>query len=115
MKRDIAKAWRWFTAEDALRWALAAYYAASREVDPPADDPDPELWATSGYFAFAFHAAITRRICREALERKIPCDHGNATLELGWDDSAFSPLSRNSLHPSENTPDNHSGTGAANA
>lgn len=114
MKRDVAKAWRWFTADEALSWALAAYYAASREVDPPADDPEPEAWASRGWFAFAFHREITARICREAAERKIACDHGSQTHELHWDDADFSRPSRNGLHLVENAPDNQSAAGVDN-
>ncbi len=114
MKRDVAKAWRWFTAEDALRWALASYYQACREIEPPADDPEPDQWSSQGYFVFLFHVALTRRLCREASERNIPCDHGSATEDLHWSGADFLRLQGNSLHPAENAVDNPCPAGVEN-
>lgn len=100
MKRDVTRAWRWFSADDALRWALAAYFQACRELEPPAGDPNPETWSSGGVFAHLFHEAITARICREAVMQKIPCDHGSASAPLGWELADFSGDAGNGLPPS---------------
>lgn len=115
MKRDVTKVWRWFSADDALRWTLAAYFQACRELEPPAGDPNPESWASGGFFAYLFHEAITARICREAVEQKIRCDHGCASSLLGWELADFSGDAGNSLPPSIIPSDNRLVRGQDNA
>ncbi len=44
MKQDLAAACRFFSIDDALRWAAAAYYAASRSVELP----DGQAWIVDG-------------------------------------------------------------------
>lgn len=93
MKSDLGTPARWFDAEQALAWALQAYYAACRAIEPPAggsfvDPLDGSLWASGGDFAHAFHSALTVRISRAAFARGgiSPC--GSASEQLGWPDDA---------------------------
>lgn len=92
MKRSIVASLRWFSAEQALAWALQAYYAACREVEPPPGvplvDSDGSLWAGKGEFLHAFHSALTVRLSLAAFAHGgiAPC--GSASEQLGWPDDA---------------------------
>lgn len=84
MKREVVDAWRWFTLGDALAWALDAYREASRRIQPPPDEPEPETWAHGGVFVDEFHRALTLRLNAEAQARGLPTS-GSASELLGWD------------------------------
>ena len=92
MKSDRVASVCWFDAEQAMVWALQAYYAARREVEPHQGELDPETWASAGGFAHEFHAALTRRVSLAAFRRGIAPDSGCASELLGWpsgDDPEF--------------------------
>jgi hypothetical protein len=80
MKHDPVASVRWFRAEQSLAWALQAYYAACRAVEPPPGQPfidrDGEAWVSKGDFLHAFHSALT-----------VPLS-GSASEQLGWPDKA---------------------------
>lgn len=90
MKTDLAASVRWFGAEQAATWALQAFYAACRDIEPPAGEAvnDPEFgpWAHKGDFAHAFHAAFTRRLSLAAFRRGDVPSPSSATEPLGWPD-----------------------------
>jgi hypothetical protein len=69
---DPAASCRCFSAEDACRHALAAYYAASREIEPPPGEPfeSPESGPYAGPtdFVDAFLRQVAERIYGGALE-----------------------------------------------
>lgn len=72
MKIDYAAQCRFFTAEDAVRIALQAYYAASRDMDPPAGEPwmlDGQPYATATDFAETFSGQMQARMGLVALDR----------------------------------------------
>lgn len=86
MKRDPVAAVRWFDGQQALTWALQAYYAACREVEPPASCDEPDDWASGGDFLHAFHAAFTLRLSAAAFAQGVArC--GSASEALGWPES----------------------------
>lgn len=96
---------RFFTPEDVVRWALAAYYGASRDVEPPPGVPwlDPEFgqsWASPASFGDAVHMRFTNALVAAAIDARLPCDHGCASATFSWDDSGFfSRLQGNDLPP----------------
>lgn len=73
MKTDYAAQCRFFSAEDACRIALQAYFAASQMIEPPpgeawiAEDGSP--WADASSFVDAFQGAVMARIALMALEK----------------------------------------------
>lgn len=70
MKTDHAAACRFFSAEDACRFALAAYFAASAEIQPPKGEPwilEGAPYATAGDFADAFMDQVRDRVAAAAL------------------------------------------------
>jgi hypothetical protein len=73
MKPDYAAQCRFFTAEDACRIALQAYYSATRHITPPPDEPwfdesgAPYAGATD--FAEAFSGEVQARLGILALDR----------------------------------------------
>ncbi len=74
MTQQHAAACRCFTPEDACRWALGAYYAASRELDPPAGEPwiDPATgvaWSSPACFVENFVQHLTLRVYSEAMPK----------------------------------------------
>jgi hypothetical protein len=94
MKRDVAASVRWFGAEQAMAWALQAYYAACRAVEPPVGEPfidsDGVCWTSKGEFLHAFHSAFTARLNRAAfVDGDVPRS-GSASEQLGWPDNADS-------------------------
>lgn len=72
MKTDYAAQCRFFTAEDACRIALQAYYHATRHITPPPGeswlDEDGSPWATATDFAEAFSGELQARIGLLALD-----------------------------------------------
>lgn len=72
MKIDYVAQCRFFTAEDACRIALQAYYAAGRRIQPPPGEPwiiDGDPYAGPGDFADAFSGEVQARIALLALDR----------------------------------------------
>jgi hypothetical protein len=73
MKIDHAAQCRFFTAADACRVALQAYYAASRHLVPPNGEPwydeSGAPWASCTDFADAFNGELQARIALLALDR----------------------------------------------
>lgn len=94
MKHDPVASVRWFGAEQALAWALQAYYAACKAVEPPPGQPfvgaDGETWAGKGDFLHAFHSALTARLSLAAFVRGDVSPCGSASELLGWPDNADS-------------------------
>jgi len=92
MKSDPVASIRWFGAEQALAWALQAYYAACKAVEPPVGelfvDRDGETWASKGDFLHAFHSALTVRLNLAAFARGDVPLSGSASEQLGWPDKA---------------------------
>jgi len=100
-------------------WALQAYYAACREVEPHQGELDPETWASAGGFAHEFHAALTRRVSLAAFRRGIAPPSGCADESLGWPERGdlgeekefLEHLERCGLCVDENAVDNRSKPG----
>lgn len=73
MKPDYTAQCRFFTAEDACRIALQAYYSATRHITPPPGEPwyteDGAPWASATDFAEAFGGELQARVGLLALER----------------------------------------------
>lgn len=94
MKHDLAASVRWFGAEQSLAWALQAYYAACKAVEPlpgqPFIDQDGDLWASKGDFLQAFHSALTARLNLAAFAHGDVPRSGSASEQLGWPDNADS-------------------------
>jgi hypothetical protein len=94
MKRDVAASVRWFGAEQAMAWALQAYYAACRAVEPPVGesfiDSAGVCWTSKGEFLHAFHSALTVRLNRAAFVAGDVPISDSASEQLGWPDNADS-------------------------
>lgn len=72
MKSDVTAPCRFFTAGDACRLALAAYYAAGHRIEPPAGEPwivDGDPYAGPADFADAFNGELQARLSLLALDR----------------------------------------------
>jgi hypothetical protein len=72
MKTDYAAQCRFFSAEDACRIALQAYYAATRHLEPPPGEPwmvDGDPFASATDFAEAFNGEVQARLGLLALDR----------------------------------------------
>ncbi|MDE2055567.1 MAG: hypothetical protein KGI62_12895 [Xanthomonadaceae bacterium] len=114
MKHDLVASVRWFGAEQVLAWALQAYYAACRQIEPPPGrsfvDPDGETWASKGDFLQAFHSALTARLNLAAFSHGDVSVSGSSSEQLGWPDNAdadgkvsfFEYLSKSGLPLPEN-------------
>lgn len=77
---------RYFTADDALRFALAAYYAASQQMEPPLGEPweiDGQPYASAADFADSFVQEICDRVSAAALTAKIE-RHGSEIMGNWW-------------------------------
>lgn len=74
MKIDHVAQCRFFSAEDACRIALQAYYAATRHLEPPQHEPwfdeDGRPWAGHTDFADAFANEVGARLALLSLERR---------------------------------------------
>lgn len=87
MKFDPAASCRYFSAEDACRLALQAYYAAAAAIEPPPGEPwevDGQPYATASDFADEFMAGLSPRLALLALDRLgtfvYPQDRGDPYL-----------------------------------
>lgn len=113
MKIDSPAACRFFTVDDAVQWAIAAYYGASRAVEPPSGEAwwiEGEPWATPDAFADEFHHRLTSRINRAADEAALPPSRATGSLLCwGWKGSGsgdFCESENARFAGSENAPDN---------
>ncbi|MDQ0008279.1 hypothetical protein J2T07_000438 [Luteibacter jiangsuensis] len=86
MKIDHAAECRFFSAEDAIRFALSAYYAATKHIEPPAGEPwviDGAPWASGADFADAFMQEVADRISAKACELQLRRS-GSQIMGLWW-------------------------------
>lgn len=86
MKTDHAAACRFFSAEDACRIALAAYFAAGAEIEPPKGEPwflEGAPYATGGDFADAFMEQMRDRIAAAAVAASVR-HSGSEVFPLWW-------------------------------
>lgn len=86
MKHDYAAACRFFSAEDACRFALAAYYAAAREIEPPKGEPwmlEGAPYASAGDFADAFMDQVRDRVAAAAVTASVRRS-GSTCFPLWW-------------------------------
>lgn len=142
MKIDYAAQCRFFSAEDACRIALQAYFAASQMIEPPpgeswcAEDGSP--WACASDFVDAFQGAVMARISLLALEQlgdfnaassswdlyKLAADIepekmapiiSAREIELAKLDADFFGQAMNELPPEDNHVNNGEASGTANA
>lgn len=122
MKYDTPASCRFFSPDDAVRWALAAYYGASRALTPPPGEAfiqERVPWATPASFALDVHFRFTDSIVAAAIAAKVPCDHGTASATCGWDLSSetgspdfMARQERNNLPGVLNLPDTRQNGGA---
>ena len=92
MKYDSPAACRFFTPDDAVRWALAAYYGASRRLHPPLGESFIDgdgRWSSPATFALDVQYAFSESIVAAAIDAKIPCDHGSSGPSCSWNDSGW--------------------------
>lgn len=92
MKSDQVAACRFFSAEDVCRWALSAYYGASRALVPPNGEAfiaEGCAWSSAACFAFDVHRRLTESMVAAAIDAKIPCNHWSESASCSWDDSGF--------------------------
>lgn len=134
MKTDYAAQCRFFTAEDACRIALQAYYAATRHLEPPPGEPwmiDGTPWSSATDFVEAFHGEVQARLGLLALDRlgefhQVSVDWNLLTLAGCIEPEKMAPiisryeaekaeietevlgLSMNDLPPGDNPAHNHS-------
>lgn len=86
MKHDYAAACRFFSAEDACRFALAAYFAAGAEIEPPKGEPwliEGTPYAAPGDFADAFVEQMRDRVAAAAVASSVRRS-GSDTFSLWW-------------------------------
>ncbi|WP_049620994.1 hypothetical protein [Frateuria defendens] len=129
MNPDYAAQCRFFSAEDACRIALQAYYSATRHITPPPGEPwyteDGAPWASATDFAEAFNGELQARLALLALDRlgefypvsvqwhllKIACDIEPEKIspllakheaEVAAINAEFSGLEMNHLPPADN-------------
>lgn len=119
---DPAAACRCFTAEDALRYALAAYYAASADVEPPEGEPfigaEGVPYAGPAEFVEFFLQQVSRRVYSRALRAgidlntgSIPCCPEALCDLLAHPDERFTAEEDDSLPLPENQGNNQLGSG----
>lgn len=85
MKPDYAAQCRFFTAEDACRISLQAYYAAARRIEPPAGEAwmiDGEPYASAGDFADAFNGELQARVALLSLQKLGSFDVASTAWDL---------------------------------
>jgi hypothetical protein len=72
MKIDHVAQCRFFSAEDACRIALQAYFAAGKYIEPPAGEPwliEGQPYACAADFADAFNGELQARLALLTLEK----------------------------------------------
>lgn len=85
MKVDLSAACRFFSAEDACRIALQAYYAAARAMEPPTGEPwmlDGLPYAGPDDFADHFAAQIAAQVGLLGLDALGAFTAGSSTWDL---------------------------------
>lgn len=91
MKHDYAAECRFFKAEDACRMALAAYYAASADLEPPEGEPwvlEGSPYATASDFALCFCQQIAERVSAIAYAQRLR--QPDSVLDgLWWPEDGF--------------------------
>lgn len=142
MKTDYAAQCRFFTAEDACRIALQAYYHAIEYITPPPGetwlDEDGLPWASATDFAEAFNGDLQARIGLLALDylgdfHSLSMDWDSLRLACDIEPEKIAPLlakreadnarvdadifgeEMNSLPPADNQVNNHQPNGVQNA
>jgi hypothetical protein len=122
---DPAAACRYFTADDAIRFALAAYYAASLSIEPPSGEPwliDGQPYASASDFADAFVQEVADRVSAAAYAASLPRSASDITVpwwpnpqeELTEAGAVFLRRIMNHLPPEDNLAHNHLMKGIAN-
>lgn len=84
-KPDLSAPCRFFSAEDACRFALQAYYAASRDVEPPPGEPfmiDGQPYSSASDFADAFCQQIADRLSALAYSQHLR--HSGSKIDGPW-------------------------------
>lgn len=107
-KVDHAAACRFFTPEDACRLALAAYYGASRDIEPPAGESwvvDGMIWSSTCDFAAAFLTRVEREIFSIAAEKGVSCATFTGSIIEPHENPFLRPQG-NDLPPPDNAADN---------
>lgn len=85
MKNDPVAECRFFTAEDACRIALAAYYAAGAELEPPPGEPwmlDGSPYASASDFADCFCQQVADRVSAIAYSQHL--SRSGSSLDGPW-------------------------------
>lgn len=142
MKTDYAAQCRFFSAEDACRIALQAYFTATKHIEPPsgeawfAEDGSPYASATD--FVDAFSGEVQARLALLALEKlgtfhcalevwnlyKLAADIepekmapiiASREIELAQIDADCLGVAMNDLPPEDNAAHNQPSTGVGNA
>lgn len=128
MKTDHVAACRFFSAEDACRFALAAYFAAGAEIEPPPGEPwlvGGAPYASAGDFADAFMDQVRDRVAAAAFASSV-CRSGSECFPIWWPnpDEQTSDLSEvrqlllrkivKHLPPRDNAGNNQPGRGLIN-
>ncbi|MDE2245525.1 MAG: hypothetical protein KGJ91_05115 [Xanthomonadaceae bacterium] len=104
---DVLSQVQCLSAEQALAFALQAYYAAGRGIvedfkasGEPWLDETGQPWANRGSFLGALHHEFTERLNAHAVKLRLPVLDCASSL-LGWEGpGVFSRPPVNDLHPS---------------
>ncbi|MFC5741587.1 hypothetical protein [Dyella tabacisoli] len=126
MKIDYAAQCRFFSAEDAIRYALAAYYAATQNIEPPKGEDwliDGQPYACASDFADAFVQEVADRVSAAAYAQRLPRLASDITgtwwpndgEELTSAGEVFLRRIMNHLPPVDNRVHNRPSNGAENA
>lgn len=88
-ERCVSDCWDWITPEDVLEQALAAFYAACREQNPPPGEPFLEHengrdypWSGRADLRGAIAGLFVQRLNALALKRGVSVDSGIVYSEL---------------------------------
>jgi hypothetical protein len=125
MKTDHAAQCRFFSAEDAIRYALAAYYAAAKNIEPPQGEAwliDGQPYASASDFADVFVQEVADRVSAAAYAQRLPRSGGeiigpwwpNDGDELTSGGEVFLRRIMNHLPPLDNRVHNHVSKGVGN-
>lgn len=103
--REQVERCRWFSAEEAVQWALGAYYKAVAELEPPEGeewDEDGCEWASPALFGNSFVVCLSERIRTEGVDRGIVSDQ---IIDF-TDDDDFAAVQDHKLPPAKNPGNN---------